>query len=205
MGITMKLLLALPVLAALAFPMLSNAANETTIDFEATGTLDAWNALDYDINGYVFNTTMDNLDATYFGLPESGHSGTFAALNNQGGIGEMSRKDGAAFSLIHLSVANWPWALAGGTFTASGYLKGSLVATASITADFGWQTLYAQFAKVDKVSFQLKDNKSIDTFVIDDIVVASAVPEPETYAMLLAGLGLAGFAARRRKEAKRKA
>jgi hypothetical protein len=31
------------------------------------------------------------------------------------------------------------------------------------------------------------------------INVTSAVPEPETYAMLLAGLGLVGFAARRRK------
>ena len=29
----------------------------------------------------------------------------------------------------------------------------------------------------------------------------AAVPEPETYAMLIAGLGLVGFAARRRKQA----
>ena len=29
----------------------------------------------------------------------------------------------------------------------------------------------------------------------------TAVPEPETYAMMLAGLGLLGFAARRRKQA----
>jgi hypothetical protein len=32
-----------------------------------------------------------------------------------------------------------------------------------------------------------------------DLVSVTAVPEPETYAMLLAGLGLVGFAARRRK------
>jgi hypothetical protein len=33
-----------------------------------------------------------------------------------------------------------------------------------------------------------------------DNVTISAVPEPETYAMMLAGLGLLGFAARRRKQ-----
>ncbi|WP_374565565.1 FxDxF family PEP-CTERM protein, partial [Nitrosomonas sp.] len=33
-----------------------------------------------------------------------------------------------------------------------------------------------------------------------DNLVYAPVPEPETYAMLLAGLGLLGFAARRRKE-----
>ncbi|MDP1573390.1 MAG: FxDxF family PEP-CTERM protein [Coxiellaceae bacterium] len=33
-----------------------------------------------------------------------------------------------------------------------------------------------------------------------DTNLVSAVPEPETYAMLLAGLGLLGFMARRRKE-----
>jgi hypothetical protein len=32
------------------------------------------------------------------------------------------------------------------------------------------------------------------------MTVTAAIPEPETYAMLLAGLGLLGFAARRRKQ-----
>mgnify|MGYP000858841330 CR=1 FL=1 len=38
-----------------------------------------------------------------------------------------------------------------------------------------------------------------ETFVFTNVV--TAVPEPETYAMLLAGLGLIGFIAGRRKEA----
>jgi hypothetical protein len=36
----------------------------------------------------------------------------------------------------------------------------------------------------------------------DGNIALSPVPEPETYAMMLAGLGLVGFAARRRKAAK---
>lgn len=35
---------------------------------------------------------------------------------------------------------------------------------------------------------------------VDNFAVTAAIPEPETYAMLLAGLGLLGFAARRRKQ-----
>lgn len=34
--------------------------------------------------------------------------------------------------------------------------------------------------------------------VIDNVMVTTAVPEPETYAMLLAGLGMIGFIARRK-------
>jgi len=37
---------------------------------------------------------------------------------------------------------------------------------------------------------------------LDKVRLVSAVPEPETYGMLLAGLGLIGFMARRRKAAK---
>jgi len=38
--------------------------------------------------------------------------------------------------------------------------------------------------------------------VLDNVSVTAAVPEPETYAMMLAGLGLVGVIARRRKMAK---
>ncbi len=39
-----------------------------------------------------------------------------------------------------------------------------------------------------------------ETFEMDNMKFAAAVPEPETYAMLLAGLGLMGFIARRRSK-----
>jgi hypothetical protein len=37
-----------------------------------------------------------------------------------------------------------------------------------------------------------------------DAGVMAPIPEPQTYALLLAGLGLLGFAARRRTRAKRR-
>ncbi|MDP2225611.1 PEP-CTERM sorting domain-containing protein, partial [Nitrosomonas sp.] len=43
---------------------------------------------------------------------------------------------------------------------------------------------------------------SVTSFANNDNIVTdtiSAVPEPETYAMLLAGLGLVGFTVRRKK------
>ncbi len=50
------------------------------------------------------------------------------------------------------------------------------------------------FAGIDHVTLTGSDG---DWIVVDNV---TAVPEPETYAMLLAGLGLLGFMARRRKE-----
>lgn len=46
------------------------------------------------------------------------------------------------------------------------------------------------------------DGSSTGMVAARDLVPAAPIPEPETYAMLLAGLGLLGFAARRRKQKK---
>jgi len=41
---------------------------------------------------------------------------------------------------------------------------------------------------------------SADTITASTNFTVNAIPEPETYAMMLAGLGLMGFVARRRKQ-----
>ena len=49
-------------------------------------------------------------------------------------------------------------------------------------------------------SWECDNCASVPYFVEGSVTSVSAVPEPETYAMMLAGLGLLGFAARRRKQ-----
>ena len=56
-------------------------------------------------------------------------------------------------------------------------------------------------ADSSSVTFQFKDvNPTTSGYDIGlDNVSVTAVPEPETYALFIAGLGLMGFVARRRK------
>ena len=65
--------------------------------------------------------------------------------------------------------------------------------TKSITFD-------ADFADVKSVSWTQSRFLPVD-YGVDNVVVAAAVPEPETYAMLLGGLGLLGCMTRRKKTA----
>lgn len=64
--------------------------------------------------------------------------------------------------------------------------------------------VYVNFTGItfDKITFI--PTGTGDKIVIDNLqTVLAAVPEPETYAMMLAGLGLMGFVARRRKQQQR--
>lgn len=65
------------------------------------------------------------------------------------------------------------------------------------TEPFSNQRVYLRFAN-DEFASKLRLTSAGRAFEIDDIA-GSAVPEPATWAMLLAGFGLVGFAARRRR------
>jgi hypothetical protein len=46
-----------------------------------------------------------------------------------------------------------------------------------------------------------RDYSAVEVGMLADLGYAAVVPEPETYAMLLAGLGAVGWVARRRRKA----
>lgn len=80
---------------------------------------------------------------------------------------------------------------------------GNLLATAT-APDYNYQLYNKLFlgvasdtANIRSVVFTNPAPYAGDGIALDDIRVATPVPEPETYALMLAGLGLVGFAARR--------
>ena len=88
------------------------------------------------------------------------------------------------------------WGNGGGTEQVGvpvGYISGSAISSGMVFAD-------ATIAGFTMIPGTYIYNIPNDTITLN----IAAVPEPETYAMLLAGLGLLGFMARRRNESARK-
>ncbi len=92
--------------------------------------------------------------------------------------------------------------------TEVSYLSGSSTSSQTFSATpsgaywTDWSTHSMSFvADSSSVTFQFKDvNPTTNGFDVGlDNVSVTAVPEPETYALFMAGLGLMGFMARRRK------
>ncbi len=78
---------------------------------------------------------------------------------------------------------------------------GNVLSTESVNFGAPWTSKSLTFTTSGNavLSFAGQTTEGDSTAFIDNISVTAAVPEPETYAMLLAGLGLMGFIARRRK------
>jgi hypothetical protein len=76
------------------------------------------------------------------------------------------------------------------------YLQGQLVATSASLAPSETATFLAS-GYTGLVDTVVVSSPAHSFFAMDDFTYSAPVPEPESYAMLLAGLGLLGFATRR--------
>jgi len=203
--------------------MLAIQAQATTIDFE---DVPAYTAENFSSNGFDFSLVGDYAAVTPTGsvcspqCPDNGtryvvapygpastsltmtkSGGGLFGLSSFDGAGAFNFGDGSTFIPNRIDVTG---VLAGG---------GTVVQSFQIDKSTGGNgglnfTSYAfspSFNNLVSVRFSSSgsDLPEYDGFSLDNInaTAVTAVPEAETYAMLLAGLGMMGFVARRRRKA----
>jgi hypothetical protein len=150
----------------------------------------------------MINTTAGMLTATFLGF-EAIDTDTFTFTLSSG---TLSNK-GALNASITGPVAAGPL-----NFTFSDVFMGTSIGNGQNLGDFTSYAVLGSFAGTVFTPFTLggaydlilgfNDGLRVDSDY-DDIVVGlkvSAIPEPETYALLVAGLGAVGFLVRRRRK-----
>lgn len=159
-------------------------------------------------------TTGDVIDLTWVAKP--GQSLTYSASPDGGSftvVGGLiqdyfSPNPSSRFSISHISMdligasSNVPlqmyWPIeSGGVNAVYSEGEGTLLANQSVR----FTGLHARFT-LDQMEYGTNKFDSAELLLLpSNGTVTAAVPEPETWAMLAAGLGFLGFAARRRKQA----
>ncbi|MES2582204.1 MAG: PEP-CTERM sorting domain-containing protein [Pseudomonadota bacterium] len=112
----------------------------------------------------------------------------------------VNRVDNTWFDLVSLDLGNSYYTNSFGTvnLTASYGAGGSYTTTLSLTDSFQTFNLGLQGVSAVYIS-GVDDGAGVGYTAIDNFNTTTPVPEPSTYALLLAGLGLMGTIARRRK------
>jgi hypothetical protein len=183
--------------AALVAPV---SAAPLTIDFEDVAAPGASSFLAPGYKGFTWSggyggsswVITDSTDPFYWGfVGVPVHSGKNYAWSNGGTNLSLA---GGTFDF------NGFWARAGGgafTAIAHGFVGSTETFTQSFTVSDVYQQFTFNFLGIDTLTI----TDQATNLLVDDILVNAVgpVPEPETYAMMLAGLGLLGVVARRRK------
>ncbi len=116
-------------------------------------------------------------------------------ITNYGSAFVLEREDGGVFDLLSMDVGllnNYPHFDVYGYYPEGGYFHKYTPLTYTY-ATLQTLTFGDEFKGVNKLVFS-----SVYAQVDNINLSVATVPEPETWAMLLAGLGLVGFSARRR-------
>lgn len=190
--------------AALALASLGFAAQASAavIDFEALAhDADvAYVGYSYAEDGFLLsNLNTSGFDFSTWGSTSDFYTGSTALANdNDGGLTQLSQIGGGLFSLSSISLAALYPSITEDSVEVSftGLLgNGSTVSQTFMVAAGMPQVFNFDSSFTNLASVSWANNAMYHQF--DDINVV-AVPEPESYAMLLAGLGLIGALARRR-------
>lgn len=188
-----------------ALPTSGFAATTTTIDFDGTSAPCC----------FVYTSPLSNAYAAQ-GVNFSGVGGTGGSILNQSGsfgfnarsgtdflafnvgVNGISGVEDITFSNLQSAVSIWAANSNGGTISLTAFdSHGATVATSTINSSAVWQQLSVSGLGIASV----RVTPQVGVYAVDDLSFTGAVPEPEAYAMVAAGLAVLGVAMRRRKAA----
>jgi len=193
-------------LAAAALALAGSAQAADVIDFESlsnTGFPYFTAVSSYAEDGYKLTVNGGLINLLFAPSTDNvvQYLGSTTAFAAAGDMVKLQRADGTAFNFNSIDLSKLSTLNRGGnsvTFTGNFAAGGSISQTVRIGQSFGLQSsLFSGFTNLKSVTWTESWDGGKD-YQFDNINV-SAVPEPETYAMLLGGLGLLGFMARRKK------
>lgn len=181
----------------------AGGAQAVTLDFDAANVtnqlaysnlLGSYLGTSYTEDGFVFTSSGPGPDR--LGAPAlTYNNGSYAFGQTPLGTTTLSTADSSLFSISSLNLARSPW-IWNTTVTFIGTKADSSTVSQNFTfTNNNWNTLTFGAGFTNLASLQWTQSS---IYFVDNLNVA-AVPEPETYAMLLAGLGLVGWARRRRQ------
>ena len=168
----------------------------------AIGAMDSAGATPTDFHRYISTASVidTNSTLTNLNLQKLGTSGNQFLGNNNATIGENASQIITDKSRVaYAGSAQWghDWGKAA-NFTATGAMGGALDMYL-VRQSSG--TFQDRLKPSVYEALMYRGNPVFAQLDMDGNLYIAAVPEPETYALMLAGLGLVGWMARRRKAA----
>ena len=149
----------------------------------------------------MINTTEGLLTATFIGF-EALHTNTFTFAQSSGTLSNQGALNASISGSVNAGALN---------FTFTDLFQGTAIGNGQHLGDFTSYAVLGSFAGSVFTPFTLggtydlilgfNDGMRVDSDY-DDLVVGlqvTAIPELQTYALLLAGLGVVGFMAKRRR------
>ena len=144
--------------------------------------------------GFGFSSTLDWMDLVGSNWPYGAHSGEFAILNNNGGVGIITKADLSDFSFDGLWAKRWETAPeSGGSAslfgTIQGFNNGVEVWSIDTALNGSYQFIGGQAQQINELRLGLGN-----FFLVDDIALnqgTNSIPEPSVISLF--GVGFACF------------
>lgn len=116
-----------------------------------------------------------------------------------GGVLDIRRDDNAQFDLASLDLGNSYYTNGGGAVSLSADFASGGKFTTTLALSDSFQTFKLGLSGLSALHLSRVEDGTQDSYTALDNLNVAAVPEPETYAMLLVGLTVVGLATQRRK------